>query len=125
MQQTQLNYKMWVWAAGLVLALFSAIPASQAALAAGDTILDGGPAGPCDPKSASADYAGGTDVNGHPVASADLESQPVPVPGQMLIPLKAPPGRGPAPNPIYVQAEGKKLDALLNPPPACPAPKPR
>jgi len=99
------------------LALSSAVPAAQAAATAGDPILDGGPAGPCDPKSASADYVGGTDVNGRPVASADLETQPVPVPGQMLIPLKSPPGRQPA----YVQADGKKLDALLNPPSACPA----
>jgi hypothetical protein len=36
----------------------------------------------------------------------------VPVPGQMMIPLKGNSGG-------YVMADGKKLDTLLNPKPAC------
>jgi hypothetical protein len=120
-QQAQLNYQKLIAAAGMVFAVFCGVFPAKAGTAAGDSILDGGPPGPCNPQTDSADYVGGTDVNGHPVASADLDRQPVPVPGQMLIPLKAPPGRDPA----YVQADGKKLDALLNPPPTCPVRKTR
>ena len=119
MQHAQLNYKILLCVAGL--AMWAFLTPSLAASQAGDPILDGGPAGPCDPQSNSADYVGGTDVNGHPVPQADLDRQPVPVPGQMLIPLKTAPGRDPA----YVQADGKELDALLNPPPACPVRKAR
>jgi len=118
-QQAQLNYKILLCVAGL--AIWALLTPSLAASQAGDPILDGGPPGPCDPKSDSADYVGGTDVGGHAVAPADLDRQPVPVPGQMLIPLKTAPGR----DPTYVQADGKKLDALLNPPSACAARKTR
>ena len=55
----------------------------------------------------------GTDVEGRPVAPADLAAGPVPVPGQVMIPLKANGGAG------YVMADGKKLDVLLNPKAAC------
>lgn len=124
MQHRQLNYKNILGATALALAAFF-LPgqAIAAGAQAGDPILDGGPPGPCDPGTAGADYSAGTDVNGHPVAPADLETAPVPVPGQMLIPLKTGQnkGRGRG-DPLYVQADGKKLEALLNPPPACPAP---
>ena len=120
MQQKQVSFKLWHFGMLLVSTGLLAVPASWAAenapKPAGDPILDGGPAGPCNPQSASADYVAGTDVNGHPVAPADLAAAPVPVPGQMLIPLKS--GRGRAPS--YVQADGKKLESILNPPSACP-----
>jgi hypothetical protein len=83
---------------------------------AGDPILDGGPAGPCNATLESPDYAAGTDVEGHPVPSADLPGGKVPVPGHLAIPVRAGRGRAPA----YVEADGGKLDALVNPPPACP-----
>ena len=82
---------------------------------AGDPILDGGPAGPCHPNLASPDYVAGTDVGGHPVPPADLSGEKVPVPGHLAIPLRQGPGRAPA----YVEADGDRLDALVNPPPAC------
>ena len=91
---------------------------SQGTPKAGDPILDGGPAGPCNPGLESPDYAAGTDVEGHPVPSADLGGEKVPVPAHMALPLRARPGRAPA----YVEADGDKLDALLNPPPPCPGP---
>jgi hypothetical protein len=115
MQHMQDNYKVWLCGLVLVVASFAAVePAVSAGIvqpSAPDPILNGGPAGPCDPQRAGADYVGGTDVNGNPVASADLEGQPVPVPGRIDIPLKGG---------AYVTANGKSLEPLLNPPPGCP-----
>jgi hypothetical protein len=120
-QQKQGNFKLWLFGTLLVsaglLAGLTAAPAAEKNQPAGDPILDGGPAGPCDPGTTGPDYVAGTDMGGHPVAPADLAADPVPVPSQMLIPLKG----GKDPDPAYVQADGKKLDALLNPPAACPA----
>ena len=99
-----------------LLAAQTAFATGIAKPAARDPILDGGPAGPCNPQTAGADYVPGTDVNGHPLAPADFAAAPVSVPGQMLVPLKTGPGRDPA----YVQADGKKLETLLNPPSVCP-----
>ena len=116
MQHMQDNYKVWLCGAVLIAVSFATV---ETAISAGivqssvpDPILTGGPAGPCDPQRASADYVGGTDVNGNPVAPADLDRQPVPVPGHMAIPLK---------NGAYVDADGKSLEPLLNPPTGCPA----
>ena len=122
MQQKQVNYKLWLFGmlavSAVLLAGRAADGAEKSPQPAGDPILDGGPAGPCDPLTASADYVAGTDANGHPVPPADMATGPVPVPGQMLVPLKTGNGREPA----YVQADGKKLESVLNPPSACPAP---
>ena len=122
MQQKQVNFKLWLFSMLVVssglLAGRAADGAEKSRQPAGDPILDGGPAGPCDPQTGSADYVAGTDANGHPVAPADLAAAPVPVPGQMLIPLKSEHGREPA----YVRADGKKLESVLNPPSACPVP---
>jgi len=96
--------------------LASAQIARPATPQAGDPILDGGPAGPCNPALDGPDYVAETDAQGHPVTAADLPGGRVPVPGHLAIPLRA--GRGRAP--VYVEADGDKLDALLNPPPACP-----
>lgn len=117
MQHVQLNYKRFVLA---VLALLLAAPASADDVPkAGDPILDGGPPGPCDPGLAGPDYVAGTDSNGHPVPQADLPAGKVPVPGHLAIPLKSRRRRPPA----YVEADGSKLDTLLNPPSACPRPR--
>jgi hypothetical protein len=119
-QQKQDYYKAGLIGAMLVtLGFFAASPANSAGIAdrsKPDPILTGGPAGPCDPQSASADYVGGTDANGPPVAPADLDKAPVPVPGQIAVPVRS--GRGTA----YVQADGKALAPLLNPPTSCPPP---
>jgi hypothetical protein len=110
------NYKVWLCGAILVaVVLVITNPAISVGIvqpAPPDPILNGSPAGPCDPQSASADYVGGTDVNGNPVAPADLDRQPIPVPGHMMIPLK---------NGAYIDADGKKLEPLLNPVSGCPA----
>jgi hypothetical protein len=115
-QQTQESYKLWLCGAALLaMSLGLAEPANSAGIvqpSPPDPILNGRPAGPCDPQTASADYVGGTDVDGNPVASADLDRQPVPLPGHMMIPLKSG---------AYIDADGKKLDPLLNPPAGCPA----
>ena len=80
-----------------------------------DPILDGGPAGPCDAQKDSPDYVANIDAAGHPVTPADLAGEPVPVPGRLDIPV--PSRRRGAPT--YVQADGKKLEPLLNPSRSC------
>jgi hypothetical protein len=110
------NYKLWLCGGMLIAAsLVLAEPALCVGIvqpAPPDPILQDSPAGPCDPQKASADYVGGTDVDGNPVAAADLDHQPVPLPGHMMIPLKSG---------AYIDADGKKLDPLLNPPSGCPS----
>jgi len=56
------------------------------------------------------------DTSGHPVAAADLPRAPIPAIGDITVPLKTGKGRAPA----YVQVDGKKVDALVNPRPNCP-----
>ena len=121
MQHTQGNYRLTVLGALLVVALiFAAKSAFSAGIAdrgQADPILGGpiltGPIlndGPCDPGTAEADLTPGTDVDGHPVAPANLDQGRVPVPSQMMVRLK---------NGSYVAVDGNKLDPLLNPKPAC------
>jgi hypothetical protein len=121
MQHKQQNYKVWVLGALLAAAeCFAVQSATSAGIAdqtKSDSMLQGGPMGPCDPHTAGADLVGGTDVNGQPVAGADLEGPAVPVPGAIDVPLKARRGKAPA----YVRADGKSLAPLLNPPLGCPA----
>jgi hypothetical protein len=81
-----------------------------------DPLLDGGPTTAC---TAGVGYAAGTDVNGRPIAPADVAAAPVPVPGNIAVPL-----HGGAMNPAtgagtgpYVSLDGKALDKLVNPPP--------
>ena len=83
-----------------------------------DPLLDGGPTTPC---AAGADYAAGRDVNGHPVAPADVAAPPVPVPGAIAVPRakggpngRLRPGQGDS---AYVSLDGKAVDKLVNPPP--------
>ena len=73
-------------------------------------ILDDAPRGPCNPDTAEADLTPGADVDGHPVAPANLDQGNVPVPGQMMVQLKSG---------SYVAVDGSKLGPLLNPKPAC------
>ena len=119
MQHTQLNYRTLALGAALILMLIfagkSAFSEGMADRAKPDPILMGNSPGPCDPQLAQADLVGGTDVDGNPVAPADLSSAPVPFRGQIEVPLKPKPGRAPA----YVAVDGSKLDPLLNPPSSC------
>jgi hypothetical protein len=99
MQRAQFNYR--TLAAGV--ALFGAlIFAGNSAFSAGvadrggpDPLLTDNPAGPCQPDLAGPDLADGTDVDGHPVAPANLASGPIPLKGDIEVPLKAPRGRAP------------------------------
>ncbi len=124
MHHMQGNFKLLPF--GILLlagALFCTFPAQSAGIAGPappNPILDGGPAGPCRPQSDGADYVAGTDSGGHPVAPADLEARPVPVPGNLAVPLKS----GRRREPGYVQVDGSKLDSLLNPSGACESSKP-
>jgi hypothetical protein len=103
---------------GLVLHARAAFPAG---IVAGpgkpDPILAPPADGPCDPALDQPDLASGTDVEGHQVAPADLQTGPIPLQGQIMVPLR--PARGHGGNSAYVAVDGKKLDPLLNPKPPC------
>lgn len=120
MQQAQENYRKIALGALLVLGLLLAVKPAVSADAPTHPsprpdILTDAPAGPCDPQSGQADLVPGTDVNGNPVAPADLASGPIPNPGQIAVPLRARRGRDPA----YVTVDGNKLGPLLDPSPSC------
>jgi hypothetical protein len=108
-----------------VVLIFAGKPAFSAGIAEagkpdpilGDPIQYGAAKGACDPALAGADVTPGVDVDGHAVAGADLPAPPVHVDGQIAVPLK--PARGRGGNSSYVTVDGKKLDPLLNPQPAC------
>ena len=85
-----------------------------------DPLLDGGPTAPC---AAEADYAAGTDVNGHLVPPADVGTGAVPLPDAISVPLHAgrqahrrgrPQASGDVP---YVSLDGRRLAPLVNPRP--------
>ena len=93
-----------------------AAPSGQAPL-----LTDGKP-GPCDARLDQPDYVGGVDVAGNPVAPADVPAARTPVPEGALVPLNRGSRRG-GQGPVAA-LDGKALDTLLNPKPAC-APKAR
>lgn len=76
--------------------------------------------GPCDPRLDRPEYVGGADAAGNPVAPADMASARQPVPDEILVPLggKGHAGR-PGDRPIAA-LDGKALEPILNPSPACP-----
>ena len=82
-----------------------------------DPILSSPADGPCDPTLAQPDLNPGTDVEGHQLASANIEDGPISFAGQAAVPLKPAPGRGG--NSPYVMVDGNKLAPLPNPKPAC------
>jgi hypothetical protein len=101
----------------LVLHAKTAFPAGIADRNRPDPLLDAPVNGPCEAALDQPDLVAGTDVEGHPVAPADLAHDPVPLEGQIMVPLK--PARGRGGNSAYVAVDGKKLDPLLNPKPPC------
>lgn len=119
MQHAQQNYRgVAIWALLVVALAFSAETAFSAGIAdrgKPDPILSAPADGPCDPALAQPDLTPGTDVEGHQVASANIENGPLPMQGQVLVPLKTAKGKRPS----YVTVDGKKLDPLLNPKPSC------
>lgn len=123
MQHTQVNYRIAAFGALLVVSLVfcgnSAFSAGITGQVKPDPILTGEADGPCDPQLGQPELTPGTDVEGHQVASADIQTGPVPLEGQILVPLKSG-QRGRRPSaPAYVTVDGKKLGPLLNPKPAC------
>lgn len=128
MRRAQENYRIAALA-GLVLVAL--VFAGKAAFSAGmadrgkpDSILGGAPilsgaplapgGGPCDPALDLADVTPGEDVNGQPVAPADLPVPPLHLDGGIAMPLKPVPGR--AGNSAYVMVDGRNLNPLINPP---------
>ena len=99
MQHTQGNYRSAALGALLVVAL---VFAGKSAFSAGiadrgkpDPILTGsGPTAPATPPLAQPDLTPGTDVEGHQVASADIQNGPIPFQGQVAVPLKPGPPAG-------------------------------
>jgi hypothetical protein len=121
-QQTQEN--CFLALAFLVLGTLLA-PALADAAAAGpaksDPLLTEAP-GPCDPKLDGPDYVAGTDVDGNPVATADLSQAKIPAPNGVLLTLAGETGKGKSARPqAYAQLSQKDVDSILNPKPACPA----
>lgn len=104
---------------------------------AADSILDGPDSGPCAAALAGPDYVPGIDATGQPVARADIGTERMPVPDQLLVPLpKSGPrtrrGFGPRwgaragqGEPAYATIDGARLDRLVNPDPCPPPPPPR
>jgi hypothetical protein len=77
--------------------------------------------GPCDPRLDGADYVAGTDVDGNPVAAADLSQAKIPAPNGVLLPLAGETGKGKSARPqAYAQLSQKDANSILNPKPACP-----
>jgi hypothetical protein len=102
---------------GAVLHAKPAFPAAIADRTKPDPILSAPADGPCDPGLDRPDLTPGTDVEGHQVAPANLETGPIPLEGQLAVPLKPRTGQGN--RSTYVMVDGKKLDPLLNPKPPC------
>jgi hypothetical protein len=80
--------------------------------------------GPCDPRLDQPGYVGGADVAGNPVAPADLTAARQPVPDEILVPLGNRRHAGRSDEGPVAGLDGKALDPILNPRPAC-APKTR
>jgi hypothetical protein len=124
-QYKQGNYVKDKFTFGLVLGgLLVLAPASGFAA---QSILDGPKPNPC---ADNPDYVPGIDANGQPVAGADEGARPVPVPGQILVPLtQRQAQRGPqrdaqrgaqrggraGGDPAYTVLDGKRLEPLVNP----------
>ncbi len=123
MQQTQQNYKIRaiVALAGLMVLVGSSAFAGIAVRGAPEPLLHDGVKGPCDPQTSRPDFVSGVDVNGNPVAPADLARAKTPVPDEILVPLRNQ-GRGHSSggNPVMAM-NGKTLDPILNSAPACPS----
>ncbi|MES2254790.1 MAG: hypothetical protein V4559_07080 [Pseudomonadota bacterium] len=123
MQQTQQNYNL---VCGLVLAGWAVAAVAGAAHAgiavrnAPEPLLHDGVRGDCDPVLAGPDYVPGVDVNGNPVRPADLARATNPVPDQILVPLAKRGRHGRSGEGPVVAIDGRSLDPILNPLPACP-----
>lgn len=109
----------------MVLAiLMAATVTAQGGIAvrnAPEPLLQDGARGACDPGLAGPDYIPGVDVGGNPVAPADLAQGKNPVPDEILVPLAKGGRHGRSADSPVVALDGRALDPILNPAPACPA----
>jgi hypothetical protein len=118
MQNKQQNYNLVLWTAFFGLMVVSQAWAGGSVAERQPLLHDGGP-GPCDPGLEGPDVVEGVDVGGHPVTPVGPRAY-VPVPDQILVPLKNGARHRHAGEAPLVALDGKTLDPLLNPPPACP-----
>lgn len=117
MQHLKFNFVRWGTKAVIFTILLAAAPALAGSItqpSKSDPLLDDGPTDACATRT---DYAAGTDANGNAVVPADVGAQHIPVPGQIVVPLGS---RQAGTNQPYMSLDGKKLDALVNPPPCQP-----
>ena len=124
MQQTQHNYKKMLAVAFVGMLTGMAISSVHAGIAFRDApeplLRDGGAKTRCDPRLSGPGFVPGTDVDGEPVPPADLAGARIPLPAEILVPLRigkrnVRPGETPV-----IALDGKALDPILNPAPACP-----
>lgn len=124
MQQTQQNYKLVPAAVFVGVLTWMAVSSVHAGIAVHNApaplLHDDGAKGRCDPRLSGPAFVPGTDVDGKPVPPADLAGARIPVPAEILVPLRsgkrnARPGETPV-----IALDGKSLDPILNPAPACP-----
>ena len=121
MQQTQENCFLALAFLALGTLLAPALADAAAGPAKSDPHLTEA-RGSCDPKLDGPDYVAGADVDGNPVATADLSQAKIPAPNGVLLPLAGETGKGKAARPqAYAQLSQKDVDSILNPKPACPA----
>jgi len=121
-QQAQQNYKPacgLALAGWVVLAMAGPAEAEIATRNAPEPLLHDGVQGPCDPRLAGPEYVPGADVNGNPVTPADLARGAIPVPDEVLVPLNKRGRHGRSAEGPMVAIDGRSLDPILNPPPAC------
>ena len=119
MQQAQQNYKIACALAWAILVLSGTSQAGIAARKAPQPLLHDGTAGPCDPHLVGPDYVPGADVNGNPVAPADLAGRKNPVPDEVLMPMAKHGRSGRQGDSPVVAIDGRTLEPILNPPPGC------
>jgi hypothetical protein len=119
MQQTQQNCALM---ALICLGLLATSGAGLASNGVPSDLLLSKTKGPCDPKLDAPDYVAGTDVNGNPVASADLSRPKVPLPGELWVPKAGQGGTNSSTNraQALVGLDQNEMDSILNPAPACP-----
>jgi hypothetical protein len=120
-QQTQENCFLALAFLALGTLLAPTLADAAAGPAKSDSLLTEA-RGPCDPKLDGPDYVAGTDVDGNPVATADLFQAKISAPNSVLLPLAGETGKGKSARPqAYAQLSQKDVDSILNPKPACPA----
>jgi hypothetical protein len=124
-QQAQQNCKKaWIAIRIGLMALAMAGSSAHAGIAirgAPEPLLHDSVKGSCDPQLQSPGFVSGVDVNGNPVAPADLARAENPVPAEILVPLRSGSPKVPSREAPVIAMDGKALDPILNPARACPS----